>query len=49
MSRSRHTVAQIFAALKQIEAVCAVEDVAASKGSTSTSSTVGRRSIAALK
>ena len=44
MSRSRHTEAQMNAALKQVEAERGVEDVARESGCRSTPSTPGRRS-----
>jgi len=49
MGRSRHTEAQIIAALKQVEAGRTVEDVAGSAASARRPSTHGRRSTAAWR
>ncbi|WP_263354762.1 transposase [Acidicapsa acidisoli] len=49
MSKSRHTEAQIIAALKRVEAGRTAEDVAREYGVPSTRSTPGRPSTTASK
>ena len=49
MGRSKHTEAQMIAALKQVEAGRTVEDVARGVGVSQQRSTAGRRSTAAWK